>query len=1033
MRALLVGATLIGGAILPATPVNAACPAVATDCPSTTMNNLTVGGTATFKGLVSGPGAPVTAQTVHDEVTGTDGVIAASSTAFSSASANFTQQDRGKTIILNGLGVAGADLVTTIASVADAHDVTLAAATTYAAPWYQVGNAWLATGATITSNYAVGDTLTVSGGTGVTAAGVFTIVALQANNLAVNAGGTGGTPGACTITGTTGVTRTTYQTSALPSSSKTNGWFQATGTVSGGALTGPLTITQSGDYITPPTNTAAEPVTGCGLTGATVSLKMAPLAMQQTAAGHYTALPSNPVSTTTSGSGVGATLTLYYTSVFNHTFDGLPTQIGGLWAYGTDDTAAINNAIAAAAGNGGGTVMFPCGRSLMTGAFAIPYTGTAPPKQPSLRLTGCGQIGTQTLAGHWDSFYTAGVVGSIIDNRFAGDGGTHVAKLDTRGMGFLQLDGFTLQDYGTDNFLFMQTTNTTINVSITFMGNPTCFHKTCQQDAVRVGGITAAALGNQGNNAASALAQGEGSTISNAFFDHIREAVEFGAAADGLTLNNNTVAYDSGSNLPIGAAYHFYGVGGGGVGAVSNSILGGVVEMGGYMYAIAQTSLSGGQNQQNYFNFGAQDETLGNPTVGLVYSDVNSMNNTIVPIYYGVQLHATVSDGAGGPTNLVLDTSSNTTAFPNNINVGHGVGSTAIVNLMGSTGTNGGAALLLYNAGNFTGLIGNYSIARGGSYNSALSLVSTGAILMPTDALGVQSGPSITGGLVSQFGPGTGNQSVGISGGNTNSADGARLLIYNGASITGYIGNYSAIIGGAYNSSLTLKGTNTLLIPSDALGVQSGTSVTTGLVSQFGAGANNISVGIAGGATNSADGARLLIYNGASITGYIGNYSAIIGGAYNSSLTLKGTNTLLMPGDNLGIKTGSSVLAGLNLQVGSGSGQIYSALNGGNTNAADGAGYEIYNNGVKTGFFGNYSAIIGGAFTQRMAIYSSGQGVQIPSDSLIVGAPTGLDKGVGTINAVGPYYANGIAGVSCAAAGVVLSTFTVSNGIVTHC
>lgn len=50
-----------------------------------------------------------------------------------------------------------------------------------------------------------------------------------------------------------------------------------------------------------------------------------------------------------------------------------------------------------------------------------------------------------------------------------------------------------------------------------------------------------------------------------------------------------------------------------------------------------------------------------------------------------------------------------------------------------------------------------------------------------------------------------------------------------------------------------------------------------------------------------------------------------------------------------------------------------------------------------------------------------------------VGAPTGGFKGAGTVNAAGVYYANGTAGVSCAAASVSLTTLVVSNGIITHC
>ena len=74
----------------------------------------------------------------------------------------------------------------------------------------------------------------------------------------VNAGGSGGSNGPGTISGTTG----------------TGTKFTARGTISGGALTGALTITNAGMYSVDPTSLSAEPVTGGGLTGATVSLTM---------------------------------------------------------------------------------------------------------------------------------------------------------------------------------------------------------------------------------------------------------------------------------------------------------------------------------------------------------------------------------------------------------------------------------------------------------------------------------------------------------------------------------------------------------------------------------------------------------------------------------------------------------------------------------------------------------------------------------------------------------------------------------------
>jgi hypothetical protein len=88
------------------------------------------------------------------------------------------------------------------------------------------------------------------------------VVAFHPNDsvisAAVAAGGSGGTNGQVTITGTTG----------------TGTKFTARGNISGGALTGALTILNGGSYSVDPTSLSAEPVTGGGLTGATVSLVM---------------------------------------------------------------------------------------------------------------------------------------------------------------------------------------------------------------------------------------------------------------------------------------------------------------------------------------------------------------------------------------------------------------------------------------------------------------------------------------------------------------------------------------------------------------------------------------------------------------------------------------------------------------------------------------------------------------------------------------------------------------------------------------
>jgi hypothetical protein len=146
---------------------------------------------------------------------------------------------------------------------------------------------------------AINDTFVPAGGTlkPLGAASLLTATHIQVQTAVVNAGGTGGTPGAVTITGTTG----------------TGTKFQATGTINGsGVLTGPLVVTVAGDYTVGPT-IAGDAVTGGSLTGATVALQMGAKTLAITTAGQYVLAPASANTPTDgTGTGTGVTLTLSY-------------------------------------------------------------------------------------------------------------------------------------------------------------------------------------------------------------------------------------------------------------------------------------------------------------------------------------------------------------------------------------------------------------------------------------------------------------------------------------------------------------------------------------------------------------------------------------------------------------------------------------------------------------------------------------------------------------------------------------------------
>lgn len=144
-------------------------------------------------------------------------------------------------------------------------------------------------------NYAPGDLLKPIGGTYTTQI-QYAIVSTQVSNYGVNAAGTGGTPGTATVTGTTG-TGTKFQMSVLIDGS--------------GRLASINSLITSGDYTVNPTDLSAEPVTGAGLTGATVNLRMGVKTVNKTVVGDYTVLPANPVDIqSVTGIGTGAQFTI---------------------------------------------------------------------------------------------------------------------------------------------------------------------------------------------------------------------------------------------------------------------------------------------------------------------------------------------------------------------------------------------------------------------------------------------------------------------------------------------------------------------------------------------------------------------------------------------------------------------------------------------------------------------------------------------------------------------------------------------------
>lgn len=145
-----------------------------------------------------------------------------------------------------------------------------------------------------TGGYAPGNTIHLSGGIQTTPA-IVTVTDTAVTGLpTIASAGSGGTPGAAVVTGTTG----------------TGTKFQANVTIGGGgSISSVDNLVIGGSYSVNPSNTNAEPVTGGGLSGAQLAIEMGVGSVSVTSAGVFTenSIGGNFTQASTSGSGVGAT------------------------------------------------------------------------------------------------------------------------------------------------------------------------------------------------------------------------------------------------------------------------------------------------------------------------------------------------------------------------------------------------------------------------------------------------------------------------------------------------------------------------------------------------------------------------------------------------------------------------------------------------------------------------------------------------------------------------------------------------------
>lgn len=318
-----------------------------------------------------------------------------------------------------------------------------------------------------------------------------------------------------------------------------------------------------------------------------------------------------------------------------------PEMFGAVGDGSTDDTTAIMAADAAARSAGGGTVKFDAKTYRCDGALSPAYTGTSAPKQKPCTWEGTGP----TFNGYWPA---SGFVngGTVLDLRYDGTDTLHPAKIDTRGAGRWEITGITFVSGGSDDYPFMQTTNTTVDVhGCAFSGNPAHSGASCAQDAIVLGGTTEADVA---TDEATAPFQGYGSRIAHNFFDRIRVCVKWDTYANAVNVHENTISLTCGSSDEQGAPFVLHPTA---AGITGNTLAFNLIEQNYYAYYAAVL----GEAHMNSFVCNNSYDA-GDVAVGGIYFYSNTLadDNLIIMGSLDGDLQAKIADGPGATRQTII-------------------------------------------------------------------------------------------------------------------------------------------------------------------------------------------------------------------------------------------------------------------------------------------------------------------------------------------------------------------------------------------
>lgn len=347
------------------------------------------------------------------------------------------------------------------------------------------------------------------------------------------------------------------------------------------------------------------------------------------------------------GLSVSGGLTISGPAVLQEQIQDTGGEVYNVKAYGaigdgtTDDTSSVQSAITAATDANGGIIYFPPGTYLISSQLTIPNFTDTHIRQKTLRLTG---------AGPTNNFCCVSKGGSIIDLRAS----SGVAKIDTRGSGYLEIDHLTLKDGGTDSVPFVQTTNTVLYIhEVRFNG--TASGTSASQDAIVLGGTSTTIDGSS-----NAAFQGYGTIIENNEFQLIRRGVYLRTYANGVVIRNNAFAGNSGTNLPGGAAIELDG---GPNNDHGNVIANNIFEMTNYVYGIKLTAA----NNNNIEGNGFYDPTA--TTQAFYRFESSATQNMIIDGVHSTS-YTTVSDASGNTNTLLTSNTGISSHFAGGVGIG---------------------------------------------------------------------------------------------------------------------------------------------------------------------------------------------------------------------------------------------------------------------------------------------------------------------------------------------------------------------------